>query len=162
MALQVIKAPSPEALARALNGVVLSKKNLIQGRDVRPNPSTTPGEDFYRHPVNGLTLIFATPAGTVTFSGNLTWKEIIDEINTALSADVAHGFKTDPNGGMVLALWDDTTPVTLLDTGTANSYFGFSTTAGDDDLEQTPVAAGDIISIHPDPLSKQWIAFIDV
>lgn len=158
MAIQVIKAATPELLARLLNGAVWGKKNLIQGRDVRPNPS---GDDLFRHPVSGLTLIFTAPAGTVTFSDDLTWKEIIAEINTELAGVIAHGFKVDPNGGMVLALWDDATPVVLAETGTANAYFGFSTTAADPDLTQSVVDPADIINIHPDSLSKQWIAFID-
>jgi len=160
MAFRILSAATHDLLVRQLNGLVKGKMDLIRGRDQRPNPDTTPGRDLYKHPVNGLTLDFATPAGTVTFPSDLDFKGIIEEINTQIGSEVAHLFKTDPNGGMVLALWDDTTPVVLADTGTANPYFGFSVTPGDATLTQSPTLGTDVHTIIPDPLSKQWIAFI--
>jgi len=160
MAYQTIMASTPDELARRLSGLVQGKRNLIQGRDLGPNPASAPN-NMYKHPVSGLTLIFGTPAGTVTFSGDLTANQIVDEINTALGSDVARLYKVGQNGQMVLALWDDTTPVVLLHTGTANTYFGFSTTASDPSLTQTPIAASDIVSIVCESLSRQYVAFIE-
>lgn len=159
-AFRLISAPTHELLARYMNGLVRSKRIITLGRDVRPNPDTTPGHDLFKHPISGLTLVFSAPAATVTFTDDLDFKEIIEEINDQAGAEVAHLLKTDPNGGSMLVLWNDTSPVTLADTGTANEYFGFSTTASDPALVQAPVTGTEVHSIIPDPLSKQWIAFI--
>jgi hypothetical protein len=161
MSYAVIKADTPEELARRLNGMVLGKRNLIVGKDTRPNPSAAPNA-MYKHPVAGLTLNFTTPVGTVTFSDNLTAKQIVDEINAALGPNVARLYKIGPNGQMVLALWDDATPVVLLHTGTANAYLGFATTAADPQLTQVAVAPTDIVSVVCESLSRQYVAFINV
>lgn len=158
---RTLSAPTHELLSRYLNGLVVGKRELVlRGRDDRPNPSTVAGHDLYKHPVSGLTLIFTTPAVTVTFSANLDWKDIIGEIVAANPAIGPHLLKTDPNGGGVLAFWNDTTPVVLSHTGTANAYFGFPTTPGHVGLTQNPTPNTAVHSIHPDPLSKQWVAFI--
>lgn len=161
MAFSIIKASSPELLIRFLNGLVISKRDLtLAGKDQRPNPAAAPN-NLYKHPVEGLTLIFTTPAATVTFSADLDFKEILAEIEgTAGMEGKGHLLKTDPNGGMVLTFWDDTTPVVMSHTGTANAYFGFSTTAADPHLTQTATAVADVHNISTDPLSRQWIAFI--
>lgn len=156
-----LSASTYAQLNRLLNGLVVSKRDLtLRGRDNRPNPDTTPGHDLFKHPVAGLTLIFTTPAATVTFSGNLDWKEILAEITAVNPAIGPNIVKTDPNGGGVLAFWNDTTPVVMLHTGTANSYFGFSTDAADPLLTQNPTPNTAVHTIIPDPLSKQWVAFI--
>lgn len=160
MAFSLIKAPTPELLTRYLNGLIVGKRDItLAGRDSRPNPAAAPN-DLYKHPVNGLTLIFSVPAVTVTFSADLDFKQILSECNTALSGTKAHLLKTNPNGGMVLSFWDDTTPMTMLHTGTANSYFGFSTTSSDPDLVQTATPKASVPAIIMDPSSKQWVAFI--
>ncbi len=160
MAFSLIKAPNPELLARYLNGLVVSKRNLVVGRDQRPNPTAAPN-DLYKHPVSGLTLIFTTPIATVTFSADLDFKQIIAEIEATVGmAGKAHLLKTDGNGGMVLAFWDDATPVVMANTGTANEYFGFSTTAADPDLTQTAVPKANVHSIQTDPLTKLWVAVV--
>lgn len=157
MPISFIKAKDPEQLTRLLNGLVLSKTNLSLGRDQGPLAVTG---DLYKHPVKNLTLIFGTPAVTVTFSDNLDLTHIVAEINAAAGSVIAHLIRLDDNGGQVLALWNDTTPVILLSTGTANTYFGFSTTLADPMLEQSPTAATDIIEIVVEPLSRQYVAFI--
>jgi len=157
MTISFIKAKDPEQLSRLLNGLVSSKTNLSVGRDQGPLAVTG---DLYKHPVGGLTLNFATPAGTVTFSANLDLHHIVSEINAAVGSVVAHLMKSDDNGGQVLVLWNDTTPVVLLETGTANSYFGFSTTTADPKLTQSPTNPTDIIEILIEPLSRQYVAFI--
>jgi len=160
MSYAIIKAGTAEELARRLNGMVLGKRNLIVGRDTGPNPPAGPN-NLYRHPVAGLQLVFSTPALTVTFSANLTCNQIVDEINTAAATTLARLHKTGPNGEMVLALWNDTTPITLLHTGSANSYFGFPTAVADPLLVQTPVAKTDIVTILAENLSRQYVAIID-
>lgn len=161
MAFRVLKAGTIDLLLRQLNGLVVGKREItLSGRDVRPNPDTTSGHDLFKHPVSGLTLIFTTPVATVTFSADLDWKEILEEIE-AQAPGVAHLLKTNANGGSVLAFWDDTTPVVLSNLGTANPYFGFSTTGSDPDLTQTPVPAANVYTIQPDPLTKHWTAVID-
>lgn len=161
MAFRKISAATVDELLRALNGMVVSKKDLtLRGQDNRPNPDTTAGHNLFKHPVNGLTLIFTVPAVTITFSDDLDWKEIMTEIEAA-APGIGHLLKTNPNGGSVLAFWDDTAPVTMLHTGTANPYFGFPTGAADPDLVQTAVPAADVYAIQNDPLSKQWYAIID-
>lgn len=155
-ALKFIKSATAEGLTRLINGLIKGKRNLVLGKDQTPTPAAAP-HNLYKHPVAGLTLEFTTPAGTVTFSDNLDCNEIIAEIN-ALSGAGAHLYKVDDNGGMVLALWDDTTPVVLKATGTANGYFGFPTSASAL-LTQTAVAPANIKSIIVDVLSRQFIAF---
>jgi hypothetical protein len=157
MTISFIKAKDPEQLSRLLNGLVLSKKNLSLGRDL--GPRAMPG-DLYKHPVAGLTLIFTTPGFTVTFSANLDLKHIVAEINTAAGKDIAHLIHFDDNGGQVLAIWDDTTPVVMLSTGTANTYFGFSTTVADPHLTQTATDPDNIVAIVVEILSRQYVAFI--
>lgn len=157
---KTIIAGTVDELIRELNGFIRGGRDITsQGRDVRPNPDTTAGHNLYKHPVAGLTLVFSTPAATVTFSADLDWKGILDEINTQVGADVAYVLSTD-GPGRILALWDDTTPVVLSHTGTANTYFGFSTTSGDARLTQTKYVNTDIFSVSPDLLSKQWVAVI--
>ena len=158
MAFKIMKAPTAEQLARQLNGLVVGKTDLVRGRDQSPNPAAAPN-NLYKHPIGGLTLVFNTPAVTVTFSADLDFKEIVDEINTAAGVDIAYLYKINGGPGMVLAFWDDTTPVDLDDTGTANSYFGFSTTAGDATLVQTPIASTDVHNIMIDFTGRQYIAF---
>lgn len=157
MALQYIKADTAEHLTRAINGLVVGKTGLIRGRDQSPTPAVAPN-NLYKHPVNGLTLIFTAPVGVVTFVGDRNYKEIIADIE-AVVAGVPHLWKIDANGGMVLALWHDTTPVTLSDAGTANDYFGFSTTPADPALVQTPIPPANIVSINVEPLSRQYVCF---
>lgn len=159
MTVVIKKASDAAQLARELNGYVNSKRNLNNGKDRSPNPAV-PGQ-LYKHPVNGLTLVFSTPGTTVTFAANLDMYEIVSEINTQVTSDVAHLSKTGPNGEMTLILYDDAAPVTLSHTGTANSYFGFSTTSSDPGLAQTVTLAEDIISIVVENLSRQYVAFID-
>lgn len=158
MAIKCIKSATAEGMVRSLNGMVLSKRNLVAGRDTRPNPSAAPN-NLYKHPVNGLTLIFTVPVVTVTFAADLTSVQIVAAILAANAATGAHLWKVDANGGMVLALWNDAAPVTLADTGTANSYFGFSTTAADPDLVQTAINPANIKSMLIDVLSRQFITF---
>lgn len=158
---RLISAPTHAQIARLLNGLIVGKRDItLRGRDSRPNPDTTAGHDLFKHPVAGLTLIFTTPAATVTFSADLDWKEILAEITAVNAAIGPNIVKTDPNGGGVLAFWNDTTPVVMAHTGTANSYFGFSTTMADPALTQNPTPNTAVHSIIPDPLSKQWVAFI--
>jgi hypothetical protein len=159
MTYSVLKADTSEELARRLNGIVLGKTNLIAGRDMGPNPSAAPN-NMYKHPVSGLTLELSTPAVTVTFSGDLTARQIVDEINAAAGSTVGHLYKVGPNGQMVLALWDDAIPVALDSTGTANAYFGFSVTPGDSTLVQSPVTRTNIVSISVENLSRQYVALI--
>lgn len=153
-----MKADTAANMTRLLNGLVLGKRNLVMGRDQSVTPAVAPN-NLFKHPVAGLTLIFTTPGGTVTFSGNLDLNEIVSEINVAFSGEYAHLYKMDSNGGMVLALWNDTTPVVLADTGTANSYFGFSTTVSDTNLVQAPIDPLDLIEIVIEPLSRQYVTF---
>lgn len=160
MAFRIISAATHDLLVRQLNGMIKGKRVITVGRDTRPNPDVTAGHDLFKHPVSGLTLIFTTPAATVTFSGDLDFKDIIEEINTQAGAEVAHLLKTDTNGGSVLSLWNDTTPVTLGDDGTANTYFGFSSTPSDPLLVQESVPGTDVHTIVADPLSKRFVAFI--
>lgn len=153
-----MKASSAEAMTRQLNGIITGKRDLVRGRDQSGNPPAAPN-NLFKHPVDGLTLIFTTPGFTVTFSADLHLKDIVDEINTAAGTDIAYLYKVDANGGMVLAFWDDTTPVVMLHTGTANAYFGFSVTAADPDLTQTPVDPTKIKSMIMDPNNRQFITF---
>jgi hypothetical protein len=159
MTYSILKADTAEELTRKLNGMVLGKRNLIVGPDTSPNPSAAPN-NLYKHPVSGLTLIFTAPVLTVTFLSDLTSKQIVDAINTAAAATIARLRKVGLNGEMVLALWDDTTPITLSHTGTANDYFGFSTVLSDPALVQTPVTHTNILSIIVENLSRQYVAFI--
>lgn len=158
MAIKLLKADTAANMTRLLNGVVMGKRNLVMGRDQSVAPDAAP-HNLYKHPVAGLTLEFAAPAKTVTFSANLDLNEIVAEINAELTVTGGHLFKMESNGGMVLALWYDASPVTLKDTGTANAYFGFSTVAADPDLVQTAVAATDILQILVEPLSRQYVTF---
>ena len=158
MAFKIMKAPTAEQLARQLNGLVIGKTDLVRGRDQSPNPAAAPN-NLYRHPIGGLTLVFNTPAVTVTFSGDLNFRQIISEINTAAGVDIAYLYKSEIGPAMILAFWDDTTPVDLDDTGTANPYFGFSTTAGDATLVQSPIAAANVQTIMIDFTGRQYIAF---
>jgi hypothetical protein len=158
MAFKIMKAPTAEQLTRQLNGLVVGKTDLVRGKDQSPNPAAAPN-NLYKHPIGGLTLVFNTPAVTVTFSGDLDFKQIISEVNTAAGVDIAYLYKVDGGPGMVLAFWDDTTPVDLDDTGTANSYFGFSTTAADPTLVQLPIPKADVHTILIDFAGRQYIAF---
>lgn len=161
MSYSIIKAGTPEELARELGGYVNSKTNLNRGRDPgRTTPATALDKSLYKHPVDGLTLIFSTPAGTVTFSDNLSLFDIVEEINTALGSDVAHLQKRGPNGETVLFLWDDTTPVVLDEAGTANPYFGFPTTAAHPGLTQVAVDPTKIVDVLVDNFSRQYVALI--
>jgi hypothetical protein len=158
MAIKFMKADTAANMTRLLNGVVMGKRNLVMGRDQSVAPTAAP-HNLFKHPVAGLKLEFSAPVKTVTFSANLDLNEIVAEINTELTVTGAHLLKMDGNGGMVLALWNDASPMTLKDTGTANSYFGFSTTAADPDLVQTAVAPTDLLQIVVEPLSRQYVAF---
>lgn len=158
MAFKIMKAPTAEQLARQLNGLVVGKTDLVRGKDQSPNPAAAPN-NLYKHPIGGLTLVFNTPAVTVTFSADLDFKQIVSEINTAAGTNIAYLYKVDGGPGLVLAFWDDTTPVDLDDTGTANSYFGFSTTAGDPTLVQSPIPDTDVHNIMIDFTGRQYIAF---
>ncbi len=155
---QAISAATYTELLRLLNGVISSKRNLVVGRDINPNPDLPPN-NLFKHPVDGLTLEFTSPAATVTFSADLDYKEIVDEINTQAGAEIAHLVRGGSNGELTLSLWDDTTPVVLKESGTANAYFGFSTTAADPDLTQTPIAPANIIAIDVEVLSRKWVCF---
>ena len=156
MPISVLKAPDAERMARVLNGLVLGRTNLSRGKD--PGPANGA---LYKHPVSGKTLIFTTPAAlTVTFASDRTMSEIVSDINTAAGKVIAHLYKTGDNGEQNLALWDDTTPVKLSHTGTANPYLGFSVTAADPSLTQNVIAPTDIIEIVCEPLSRQYVAFI--
>ena len=159
MALKFIKASTAEEMTRRINGLITGKRNLIVGRDQRPNPAAAPN-NLYKHPIDGLTLIFTTPVATVTFVGDLDSKEIIAALDASgLGTGKAHLWKTDPNGGMVLSFWDDTTPVVMSHTGTANAYFGFSTTPGDPDLTQSVINPANIKSMLIDFVSRQYVTF---
>lgn len=156
-----IKASDADKLTRLINGIIVSKRGLVVGRDQSPSPAAAPN-NLYKHPVSGLTLEFTTPLATVTFSGDLDFKEIVAEINTQAGADVAHMYKFDDNGQQILVLWNDTTPVVLGEAGTANPYFGFSTDAGDADLVQNPIDPADITAIVVEPLSRKYVCFYAV
>lgn len=158
--LKNIKASDADQLTRLINGLVLGRQNLVLGRDRSPNPTAAPN-NLYKHPLNGLTLDFTTPAGTVTFVGDLDFKQIVDQINTQLGTDVANLWKAEQvgNGAMNLALWNDTTPVVLADTGTANEYLGFSTTPADPSLTQTPIDPTKIIEIVVEVQSRKYVCF---
>ncbi len=156
--LKAISAATYTELLRLVNGIVSSKRNLVVGSDSRPNPAVAPN-NLYKHPVDGLTLDFAVPAGTVTFPADLDYEEIVDEINTQLGTEVAHLVNDGSNGQLKLALWNDTTPITLADTGTANAFFGFSVTPADPSLVQTPIDPADIIAIDVEVLSRKWVCF---
>ena len=157
MAIKIIKSATAEGMARSLNGIISGKRDLIAGRDSSPNPAAAPN-NLYKHPINGLTLIFTAPVGTVTFVGDRDYKQIIADI-VAVAPGVPHLWKVDANGGMVLAFWDDAAPVVLSHLGTANTYFGFSTTPADPDLTQTVINPANIKSMLIDVLSRQFITF---
>lgn len=156
-----IKASDADKLTRLINGIIVGKRNLVVGRDQSPNPAAAPN-NLYKHPVSGLTLVFTTPIATCTFSDDLDFKEIVAEINAAAGSEVAHMYKFDDNGAQVLVLWNDTTPVVLGEGGTANTYFGFSTTAADPSLAQSPIDPVDIIEIVVEPLSRKYVCFYSV
>lgn len=158
MALKFIKAATAEGMARAINGIITGKRDLIAGRDQSPTPAAAPN-NLYKHPVNGLTLIFTAPAGTVTFVGDRDYKQILADIAAVIGAGQAHLWKVDVNGGMVLSFWDDTTPMVLSHLGTANAYFGFATGAADPDLTQSVINPANIKSMLIDVLSRQFITF---
>lgn len=157
MALKFIKAATAEGMARAINGIITGKRDLVAGRDQSPTPAVAPN-NLYKHPINGLTLIFTAPVGTVTFVGNRDYKQILADI-VAVVPGIAHLWKVDANGGMVLAFWDDTTPVVMSHLGTANAYFGFSTTVADPDLTQSVIPPANIKSMLIDVLSRQFVTF---
>ena len=156
--LKSISAATHEELTRLINGIVSSKANLVVGKDISPNPAAAP-DNLYKHPLSGKTLVFTSPAATVTFSADVDFKEIVDQINTQAGSVVAHLAKVTSTGGLYLVLWNDTTPVVLSDTGTANSYFGFSTTAADPDLTQTPIDPANIVAIVIEVQSRKYVCF---
>lgn len=161
MSLKSITAATDTELTRAINGMVVGKTNLFVGRDKSPSPAAAP-HNLYKWPTNGLTLIFATPAKTVTFVGDLDLHEILAAINTQVTSVVAYLRKTDGNGGQNLALYvDDGTPIVLSDTGTANALLGFSTTPADPRLTQHVIDPTKIISIGPGPSlgGMRWTCF---
>lgn len=111
-------------------------------------------------PLGGLTLIFATPAATVTFSGspgaNKTVDEIMAEIELAAATIVttkrtAHNslqYSASPNGGgpvvqMLIALRLDA-GITIDKDGTANPLLKISTVA--DTVGRPAADPADIIS----------------
>lgn len=156
--LKALSASTYTELLRLVNGIISSKANLVVGRDISPNPEAAPN-NLYKHPLAGKTLVFSVPASTVTFSEDVDYKEVVSEINAHVGSVVAHLVNGGSNGQLQLALWNDSSPVTLADTGTANSYFGFSVTPGDPDLVQTPIAPANIISIGVEVLSRKWVCF---
>lgn len=156
--LKSMTASTQEELTRLINGLIKSKFNLVMGKDQRPNPAAAP-DNLYKHPLNGKTLIFTAPAVTVTFSADVDFKEIVDQINTQAGSEVAHLLKETSNGGLLLVLWNDVTPVVLSETGTANAYFGFSTTAADPLLTQTPIDPTKIVSIVIELQGRKFVCF---
>ena len=79
--------------------------------------------------LNGLTLIFSSPNGTVTFSdptgAGLTLDNVITQINAVHALSGIGVNWVDQCMGLFLS--DKSAGVTLSKSGTANTYFGFST-----------------------------------
>lgn len=78
------------------------------------------------HGLDGLTLIFVSPSGTVTFSdptgAGLTFAEIADQITTAIGTLSVNWL----DGSLHLVLTSPSAAVTVDKDGTANTVFGFS------------------------------------
>jgi len=115
MALRVRKVAEQEELNTLLRGGITGGRKLLSGI----------------FGLDGVTLVFSSPAATVTFATTpsssqvaLSAKEILDQINAvgALSG-YAH---TDQAGKLVIEDPAGATAVVLGNTGTANAALGFS------------------------------------
>jgi hypothetical protein len=121
-------------------------------------------------PVDGLTLIFTTPAQTVTFTaadpgGLVTPDEILDQLQTALtgvtvtyrSVSTAGGRGVSPGGvGRTLVLQLDT-GLELADNGTANDAFGVP---ADGLTGSAMVAPERLLAFGPENLTAQYYALV--
>jgi hypothetical protein len=121
---------------KVITGTPETVEDYINGRFVG-NP--VPAQDLA---VGGLTLIFTTPALTVTFTaGNKTLAQVVAEINAAAAATIAALRFADQGPHMTnrpgdtkvvaqqrLVLFRDA-GLTLADTGTANVLLGINLTA---------------------------------
>jgi len=146
--LKSITAPTHSELCRLVNGLITSTRVLNVGPD--QNGSPVPSNNLYKHPIAGLTLNWS--AGTYTFLSDLTFKEIVAALN--FGDDDWHLYKVDANGGLVLALWNDLTPVSI-EPGTANTYFGLPATSTD----QVAIPDNQIVTIDTDPVNRCWVCF---
>jgi hypothetical protein len=115
---QVIPCASTQAVSDAINGTIML------GRPIKARETL---------PLGGLTLVFTTPARTVTFGSpgdKFTMKEVAEEIKTAhadFSTFVIVVRPVPDNIGYTVAIQNDT-GFTIDNVGTANSLLGLSTT----------------------------------
>lgn len=114
MALKTYEFDNVKDMERFLQGWISGGKNVVNGS----------GRIMGLH---NKTLIFTTPAGTVTFSDasgdGLTLKEVSDQITAAI-ASLSVSWK---DGWISIHKTDMSDGVTLSKNGTANTAFGFST-----------------------------------
>lgn len=157
--LKVISHQTQEGLLRLVNGGVFGKRVLNVGRSVDPADYGDPSK-LYKHPVAGLSLNWYTDSFySVTFSGNLTYKEIIEELHAASTLG-PNLYKVDPSGALVLAFWDDRDvgAAEVYNNGTANSYFGFPVAPAPTAVQQK-VDLNVIKGITVDPVSRVYSCF---
>lgn len=118
--------------------------------------------------LHGKTLVFNTPAGTVTFDesagaagigGGLTYKEVVAQIR-AVHSGLEASFR---DGVLNLVETTPTSGVNLDATGTANTYFGFSN-ATDNAASVVDVKGGTaptLESLAPKANNDGYVAVID-
>lgn len=116
MALRVRKVAELDEVNTFLRG------GIVGGKDIRPGI----------YGLHGLTLIFTSPAATVTFATTpagsqekLTARQILDQIN-AVGALSGYA-RTDGSGKLTIESPTGATAVVLGAAGTANAFFGFNT-----------------------------------
>lgn len=133
------------------------KGHIIGGVDLSRTPSA-----LYLH---GKTLVFNTPAGTVTFAASPTAAQVpltMAEVKEQIEADVA-GVTVRFNKGR-LEVWTTTPGAISLDaTGTANAMFGFDAAADTvGAVYGVPGgAAPALVSIVPDTGSNSYLVVVN-
>ena len=106
-------------------GTIDEVEHFLNG-GIRGSGSKLDGKVVYG--LHNLTLVFNTPAGTVTFSDASNAGLSLVDIKTQIETDVA-ALKVKFRDGHLWIIDDDVSgPVVLDATGTANTKFGFSDT----------------------------------
>ncbi len=123
-------------------------------------------------PVGGRTLIFTSPsATTVTFTGSVGDVRTIDQIIADFTAQLPavgakfRNYDYGPNQQLgqlgidpkVVLLLQADAGITITDAGTANAFFGLSTSAS---TTRTIVAAADVVTFGPSAHADHYVLVI--
>ena len=148
MSIRVHRFETSDDVEHFLNGGIVGGKEVVQA-----------GRLLGLH---GLTLVFNTPSGTVTFDDPTGVGLTLADVKAQVQADVSTIKVTFKSYKIRFIQATPTAPVVLDATGTANSMFGFSDAVDATGIVFAPVGGTPpcVMSTEQNPNQDGWAIFV--